>query len=112
MRVARLGCRDDDGLDTNETEGCVDQRRQDTEEVTRRALDAVVVSPCTRIVPVIESNRVSFGTSAGRDDNGNNDEAKEAQNLPFVVSTCFVTTSCHGIQVHTFTAPVITSLSP
>lgn len=55
MGVRRLSSGDDNGLHTDEGEGGVDESRDETEEVTRRTLNPLVVVPSESTVPVAEA---------------------------------------------------------
>lgn len=65
----------------NERERCVDERRDEAEEVAGRAADAVVVDPGAGVVPVAEADGLVVGPAAGGDDDGGEDEADEAEDL-------------------------------
>lgn len=79
--IHRLCSTDDNSLNTNEREGGVDKGGEEAEEVASRSLDSIVLDPGAGVVPVPESNRLAAGTSAGRDDNSDDDEAYKADDL-------------------------------
>ena len=99
MGINRFGCCDDDGLDTNEAERGVDERGQEAEEVACRTGDTVVVCPRSRVIPVAESNGIAVRTAACSNDNGDNNQAKEAEDLDGTSKDFGFTIESHTHQI-------------
>lgn len=77
MRVHSFSSGNDNSLNADKREGSVDKGRKETEKVTSRSLDAVVVDPCSRVVPVAKTDSLFVWTAASSDDNSDNDQADE-----------------------------------
>lgn len=81
MGIDGLGSANDNSFDADKGKRCVDKGRKKTEEMASGSVNAIVIYPGSGVVPVSKADGVVIGTTAGSDDDGNDDETNKAEHF-------------------------------